>query len=138
MSRPYVVEAFDSHCIKSTWTSISFLPAILRSDYVPFFFKIKKVGSFQMTKFVHAFDVTHWKQPKAKLSYKEPSMNTSTERLMRKSEVLERTGLKQSTMYYLINKSEFPAPVKLSKRAVAWKESEVRAWIQSRPPVKEL
>ena len=74
----------------------------------------------------------------AKSFYKESSMNESTERLLRKNEVLERTGLKQSTMYYLISKSEFPAPVKLSKRAVAWRESEVLAWIQSRPTVKEL
>ena len=60
-------------------------------------------------------------------------MNKKSKRLMRRPEVLNITGLESnSTLYYLINKGTFPAPVKLSARSVAWRESEVIDWIDSR------
>jgi len=54
------------------------------------------------------------------------------ERLMRKPIVLDITGLTNSTLYYFINEGTFPKPVKLGKRTVAWKESEITAWVNSR------
>jgi prophage regulatory protein len=56
----------------------------------------------------------------------------SNEKLQRRTEVLERTGLSNSTMYYFINEGTFPKPVKLGKRTVAWKKSEIDEWIESR------
>lgn len=35
-------------------------------------------------------------------------------------------------MYALIQKGEFPKPIKLSERSSAWLESEVQAWIDAR------
>jgi prophage regulatory protein len=41
-------------------------------------------------------------------------------------------NMPDSTLYYLMNKGDFPKPLKLGKRTVAWKRSEIEAWIQSR------
>ena len=56
----------------------------------------------------------------------------AVEMLLRKPIVLERTGLANSTLYYLIAKGDFPSPVKLGARSVAWRSSELEAWINSR------
>lgn len=63
-------------------------------------------------------------------------MQTSIEdcRLLRKSEVLRLCALSRSTLYAQIKAGEFPRPVRLGPRAVAWREKEIRDWIQSRPP----
>lgn len=52
--------------------------------------------------------------------------------LIRRGEVQARTGLARSTMYELIKRGDFPGPVKISERAVAWCEDEVQAWIDER------
>jgi len=58
------------------------------------------------------------------------------EKLQRRTEVLERTGLSNSTLYYFISEGTFPKPVKLGKRTVAWKKSKVDEWIESRESSK--
>lgn len=56
-----------------------------------------------------------------------------TDRLLRRPEVLERTAIGgTSTLYEWMSRGEFPRPVKLGARAVAWRESEVLAWIDAR------
>lgn len=35
-------------------------------------------------------------------------------------------------MYRLINEGQFPAPISLTQKAVAWLASEIDAWIDSR------
>ncbi len=54
------------------------------------------------------------------------------ETLQRKPMVLSRTGLVNSTLYYFISEGTFPKPLKLGKRTVAWKKSEIDEWIDSR------
>jgi prophage regulatory protein len=56
----------------------------------------------------------------------------NTERLIRLPLVEEKTGLKKSTIYAGAKDKTFPAPVRLSARAVAWRESEVDRWIFER------
>ena len=56
--------------------------------------------------------------------------------LLRLPQVLERTGLSRSSLYEKIAAREFPAPVKIGARAVAWVSSEVAAWIESRPSAR--
>ncbi len=51
------------------------------------------------------------------------------ERLLRKPQVLEKIGISNSTLYYFIDEGTFPKPLKLGKRTVAWKESEIDEWI---------
>jgi len=62
--------------------------------------------------------------------------HSTPEKLIRLPEVLRLTGAKQSWTYLLIKKGDFPAPVRLGARAVAWRESEVLAWIASRPTAR--
>lgn len=56
----------------------------------------------------------------------------NNEELQRRTKVLQRTGLSNSTLYYFIAEGTFPKPVKLGKRTVAWKKSLVDEWIESR------
>ncbi|MDL0433748.1 AlpA family transcriptional regulator [Marinobacter sp. TBZ242] len=53
-------------------------------------------------------------------------------RLIRRPEVLKRCGFSNSTMHRLIKAEDFPSPVLLGSRAVAWVEEDVDAWIRER------
>lgn len=53
-------------------------------------------------------------------------------RLIRRPELEAMTGLPKSTLYDHLQAGTFPAPVKLSARSVAWRLSDVEAWIESR------
>ncbi|MFW3615527.1 helix-turn-helix transcriptional regulator [Billgrantia antri] len=52
--------------------------------------------------------------------------------LLRRPEVLRRCGISNSTLHRLIKADDFPTPVQLSPRAVAWVESEISQWIEHR------
>ena len=54
------------------------------------------------------------------------------ETLLRRPEVEARTGLSKSTIYAWIERGDFPQPVKLGTRLVAWRESDITAWLESR------
>ena len=54
------------------------------------------------------------------------------ERICRRPDVEKMVGLSRSTIYAMIAEGSFPKPVKLGKRAVGWRESEVNAWLKSR------
>lgn len=53
-------------------------------------------------------------------------------RLIRLARVEDLTGLKKSSVYAGVKNKTFPAPVRLSARAVAWRESDVDKWIAER------
>lgn len=53
-------------------------------------------------------------------------------RLLRLPEVEEITGVKKSSVYAMIKSCAFPAPVRLSARAVAWRGNEIEQWVSSR------
>lgn len=55
------------------------------------------------------------------------------EKYIRRPAVEELTGLGRTTIYKLMNAGEFPRPVKITGKAVAWPESAVVAWLASRP-----
>lgn len=46
--------------------------------------------------------------------------------------VKAKTGLPESTIYYLQAKGQFPRSVKLSERVAAWDEAEVDAWMSAK------
>ncbi len=52
--------------------------------------------------------------------------------LLRRPQVESMTGLKRSSIYALMKCGQFPHPVKLSARAVAWRSDDVNGWIQNR------
>lgn len=54
------------------------------------------------------------------------------DRLLRRPDVQSVTGLSRSTLYAMMAEGAFPKPVKLGKRAVGWRTSDVAAWLESR------
>ena len=54
-------------------------------------------------------------------------------RLLRLPAVLDWTGLGRSALYALMKAREFPRPLRIGVRAVAWLEDEVDEWIRKRP-----
>ena len=60
------------------------------------------------------------------------NQSTSPLILLRRRQVEKATGLSKATIYRLIVKNQFPEPVKLSERAVAWRLEEINYWISSR------
>ena len=48
-----------------------------------------------------------------------------THKVLRLPDVMDRVGLGSSFIYLLIQREEFPKPVRLGKRAVGWPEAEV-------------
>lgn len=52
--------------------------------------------------------------------------------LIRRPVVLQRIGLSNATLNRLINAGDFPSPIQIGRRAVAWEEKSVDAWIEAR------
>lgn len=57
-------------------------------------------------------------------------------RLMRLPDVLAATTLCKASIYRLRQKGEFPNPVRLIGRTVAWRREDVEQWLDSRPETR--
>ena len=55
------------------------------------------------------------------------------EQFLKRQEVVEITGLSLSTIYRQMPKGEFPRQLLVGPRAVRWRASDIRAWMDSRP-----
>ncbi|MCY4528256.1 MAG: AlpA family transcriptional regulator [Chloroflexi bacterium] len=55
------------------------------------------------------------------------------DRLLRRRDVERITGVSRASIYRLMQQGVFPRPVKVGSTAVRWKESDIAAWIDSRP-----
>ncbi len=51
--------------------------------------------------------------------------------LLRLPAVIGRTGLPRSSIYERMARGDFPRPITLGKRTVAWLEADVDAWIST-------
>lgn len=61
----------------------------------------------------------------------EPLMQDS---LIRQPDVLSRTGIRSKQyLYRLIERGTFPRPLRIGPRAVAWRASDIDAWLASLP-----
>ena len=60
-------------------------------------------------------------------------MTYINDRIMRKKEVSELTGIPIGSIWHLQQTQGFPKAIKLGVQAIGWKKSEVVAWIASRP-----
>lgn len=58
---------------------------------------------------------------------------STIDRMLRREEVQERTGLSRSAIYRLMREGEFPLPQRVGQRAVRWRESDLEMWLVSRP-----
>ena len=56
-----------------------------------------------------------------------------SDRLLRRPEVEELTGLSRASIYRRMGDGKFPPPVRVGAMAVRWKESDITAWMQSLP-----
>ena len=55
------------------------------------------------------------------------------ERLLRRREVEEITGMGHSSIYRLMKAGSFPRPVRVGSTAVRWRASDITGWLESRP-----
>ena len=55
------------------------------------------------------------------------------QRILRRPQVEALIGLRKSTLYKLIKDGQFPAPIKITKRAVGWRSVDIDQWLQSLP-----
>jgi prophage regulatory protein len=60
-----------------------------------------------------------------------------TDRLMKVGEVAAKVALHEATVFELVSRGKFPAPIRLSRRASRWSETEVDAWIADRLAERE-
>jgi len=54
------------------------------------------------------------------------------DRILRRWEVESRVGLGRSAIYKAMQQGEFPKPIKLTSRAVGWRQSDIEAWLARR------
>ena len=55
-----------------------------------------------------------------------------SERILRRPEVIARTGLSTSSIYAGIQEGSFPTPVPLGPNSVGWLEGEIDKYIEGR------
>ncbi|WP_297778642.1 AlpA family transcriptional regulator [uncultured Roseovarius sp.] len=55
-----------------------------------------------------------------------------TDRILRFREVVEITGLSRATIYRMMDRGDFPKALKLSTKAIGWRESVIQSWIETR------
>jgi prophage regulatory protein len=58
--------------------------------------------------------------------------STANRRFQRLTEVKRQVGLGRSAIYQKIKAGEFPPPVSIGARAVAWLSDEITAWMDAR------
>lgn len=52
---------------------------------------------------------------------------------LRRPAVEAATGLSRSSIYAMMDTGDFPRPIRIGKRAVAWSQSAIEAWLAERP-----
>jgi prophage regulatory protein len=52
--------------------------------------------------------------------------------ILRLPQVEQATGYKRSHIYALESKGEFPKRIALGPRSVGWRQSDIKAWLDSR------
>ena len=55
------------------------------------------------------------------------------DRLLRRREVEEITGMGHSSIYRLMKAGAFPRSVRIGSTAVRWRSSDITRWVESRP-----
>jgi prophage regulatory protein len=56
------------------------------------------------------------------------------ERLLRIASVMDVTSLSKASIYRKVADHSFPAPLKIGKSRVAWKQSAISEWMAKQPP----
>ena len=53
------------------------------------------------------------------------------DRLMRRRQVEEVTGMSRSSIYRLMQNGDFPRPVRVGRAAVRWRARDIATWLES-------
>ena len=61
----------------------------------------------------------------------------TAQRLLPTAVVLDRVCMSKTQLYRLINAGEFPKPVPVGRQRVAFLDSEIAAWIETRVRLRE-
>ena len=61
------------------------------------------------------------------------SIESHSALFLRIGTVVRITGLGRSTIYRLMADEQFPSPVRLTKRVVAWRRTDLERWSEGRP-----
>jgi len=69
----------------------------------------------------------------ARADFSDKSLRTLTMKFLRIRQVMQVTGLSRMTIYRLELAGKFPKRRQLSQNSVAWLESDIAAWADSRP-----
>lgn len=56
----------------------------------------------------------------------------SNEKILKLNQVIEIVGMSRSSIYLMVQRHDFPMPIKISVRSSGWLQSEVEQWIQAR------
>jgi prophage regulatory protein len=64
--------------------------------------------------------------------------SVTTDRLVALAEVIAAVGLSEPTIRRRIRSGHFPQPMRVSARAVRWRESDLAAWCASLAPAKAV
>lgn len=71
-------------------------------------------------------------QPTPSLKQSSPVQSgPNLDPLLRLPAVISASGLQRSTIYERMAKGTFPKNINLGGRAVAWRQSAIRAWVES-------
>ena len=57
---------------------------------------------------------------------------TTSDRILRFKEVCQLIGLTKRTIYTMEQEGLFPMHIKLNKRAIGWRYSEIMKWIEEK------
>lgn len=55
-----------------------------------------------------------------------------SDHILRRPAVEIRTGLSRSSLYAMMQRGEFPRPIRLGRRAVGWRLSDIERWLETR------
>jgi len=65
-------------------------------------------------------------------------MSNTEDRLLRLPAVMEVVNLRRSAIYKMMSAGKFPRSVNLTGSAVAWWESEIKAWMRDLPRTQRV
>ncbi len=69
------------------------------------------------------------------IDHSRPDLDRGGAIFLRIGTVMRLTGLGRSTIYRLMADENFPAPMRLTKRVIAWRRSDLERWSDGRPTV---
>jgi len=59
-------------------------------------------------------------------------MRERADRFLRRDQVQDLTGLSTSTLYEQMQRGDFPRPIRITPKRVAWLESDVTEWQEAK------